>query len=52
MTEELNLHLFIERLRQGRLRYGSERQWAARLGQMALAETGGTMLDFVRRRIA
>ncbi|QCK84556.1 acyl-CoA dehydrogenase [Phreatobacter aquaticus] len=52
MTQELNLHLFVERLRQGRLRYGSERLWSARLGQMALSQTGGTMLDFVRARIA
>jgi acyl-CoA dehydrogenase len=52
MTEELNLHLFVERLRRGRLRYGSERIWAGRLGQVALAATGGTALDLVRARIA
>ena len=51
MTEELDLHLLSERLRRGRLRYGSERHWAERLGSAVLAASGGTLLDFTRRQV-
>lgn len=51
MTEELDLHLLSERVRRGRLRYGSERFWARRLGAAVMAAKAPTMLDFVRTRI-
>ncbi len=51
MTEELDLHLLSERIRRGRLRYGSERHWAERLGQAVLASQEATLLDFVRNRV-
>lgn len=50
MTEELDLHLLSDRLRRGRLRYGSERHWAGRLGAAVLDTPEGTLLDFVRSR--
>lgn len=52
MTHELNLHLYVDRLRRGRLRFGSERHWAWKLGRLVLAADGDTALDFVRARIA
>ncbi|AVO46558.1 acyl-CoA dehydrogenase [Phreatobacter cathodiphilus] len=51
MTEELDLHLLSDRLRRGRLRYGSERHWAGRLGEAVLAAPEATLLDFVRARV-
>lgn len=51
MTEELDLHLLSDRLRRGRLRYGSEPYWAERLGRAVLAAPDATLLDFVRARV-
>jgi len=51
MTEELDLHLLSERLRRGRLRYGSERYWAEWLGSAVLDSGEPMLLDFVRRRV-
>lgn len=51
MTEELDLHLLSDRLRRGRLRYGSERHWAERLGAAVLDAGEPMLLDFVRRRV-
>jgi acyl-CoA dehydrogenase len=51
MTEELDLHLLSDRLQRGRLRYGSERHWAARLGEAVLAAPDAMLLDVVRARV-
>ena len=51
MTEELDLHLLSDRLRRGRLRYGSDRYWAQRLGAAVMDAGEPMLLDFVRKRI-
>ena len=51
MTEELDLHLLSDKLRRGRLRYGSERYWADRLGAAVFTAPDATLLDFVRGRM-
>lgn len=51
ITEEVDLHLFVERLHRGRARFGSEAYWTAWLGRAFLAAPAQTSLDFVQARL-
>lgn len=51
VTEEYDLQLYIRRLYEWRMQYGSESFWNARIGQ-AVIDEGAPPLHFIQRRIA
>ena len=52
ISEEYDLQLFTRRLQDWRTSDGSESYWAGLLGRAVLAEKSGSVIDFIRTRLA
>lgn len=52
ISEEYDLQLFTRRLQEWRTADGSESYWAGIVGRAILAEPSGSVVDFIRTRLA
>ena len=52
ISEEYDLQLFTRRLQDWRVADGSEGYWSGLLGRAVLAEESGSVIDFIRTRLA
>ena len=52
ISEEYDLQLFTRRLQDWRVADGSESYWSGLLGRAVLAEKSGSVIDFIRTRLA